>query len=158
MNAASGDVGETPKHISEFKAVKLKSCCVKPVDDYPPGCHTSSMVITKDRQWLLVDSSGDVIKLFSNDMEFLTSIDLLADGAYQMAVVNDQEAVVTTGKKKLVTLDISDALRGQLSIKCTTELHFTVLGITTYKDKLVVTSYRQLVEPGSVKLIDQTGQ
>ena len=157
MTEASCNHGDTIKLLSGIKAMKVKTCNVKPVDDYPPGCHTTCMVVTKDGQWLLVDSSGSVVKLFSKDMEFITSIDMLQYGAYQIAVVSGQEAVVTNTKKELIILDISEAPQGKLSIKCVKQLKFHARAIVNYKEKLIVTAYLALVEPASVKLIDQTG-
>ena len=64
MNEARGKLAGVSKPLSDIKVRKLNSCVVKPIDDYPPGCLTTGMAITKDKQWLLVDKSSDIVNFF----------------------------------------------------------------------------------------------
>ena len=93
------------------------------------------------------------LKLFSPDMKFLSSVSSPPCGPWDIAVVNDKEAVVTTDDKTLAILDISER---QLSIKRSVQVDTNVLGISSLKSKLLVTCPN--TEPPSVKLIDQTGR
>lgn len=110
------------------------------------------MAITKDKRRLLVDRGNFKVKLFSPDMEFLSSVSV-SDIPFGIAVVNDDMAFVTTDNKALVSLEISGR---QLSISQTTKLDYIVQGISNCKDKLAVTC--PFTVPPSVKLIDQTGR
>ena len=103
------------------------------------------MAITNDGRRLLV-------KLFSRDMKLLSPLSL-SDRPCDIAVLSDQEAVVTTESWSLVLLDISG---GKMSINDTTRVSYYVKGISKYGEKLVVTSYSP--NPPSVKLIDRTGR
>ena len=77
----------------------------------------------------------------------------MSDCPRDIAVLSDQEAVVTTANKSLVQLDISGR---RMSIKTTTRVSYDVRGISKYGEKLAVTSHSP--EPPSVKLIDKTGR
>ena len=137
--------------LSKMKATKQSTYNIKQRDD-PRFCLITSMAITNDRRVLMGDSSNSKVKLFSYDMKFLCSVSI-SDQPCDIAVISDSEAVVATGDKPLVILDISDR---QLSIKATTQLSYSIRGISKYNDKLVVTSPD--ISPPSVKLIDQTGR
>ena len=110
------------------------------------------MAITNDGRRLLVDRCNSKVKLFSQDMKLLSSLSL-SDRPRVIAVLSDQEAVVTIDNKSLVLLDISGR---HMSIKTTTRVSYDVCGISKYGEKLVVTSNSP--KPASVKLIDKTGR
>ena len=114
--------------------------------------YVTGLAITKDRKRILVDNINNKVNMFSHDMKYLSSVSV-ADRPWDIAVITDKEAIVTTYNNLLVTLDISGS---QLSIKTTTQLSYDVGGISRYNDKLVVTSPNS--KPRSVKLIDQTGR
>ena len=133
-----------------IKATKANSFNIKFKDYW--SCHITGIAITKGKRRLLVDNANRKVKVFSPDMEFFSSISV-TDGPWDIAVVNDGTAIVTTNNKKLVILDISER---QLSISRTVKLHYDVHGISICKDKLVVTCPNS--EPPSVKMIDQTGR
>ena len=70
-----------------------------------------------------------------------------------VTVTEDDIAVVSTDCKKLHFLDISDP--SSASVQRSVSLGYTALGITTYKDKLVVTA---CTTPPSVRMIDTNGK
>ena len=86
-------------------------------------------------------------------MKLLSSLSL-SDGPYDIAVLSNQEVVVTRDNESLVLLDISSR---HMSINSTTALSYGVRGVSRYGEKLVVTSDSYRPEPPSVKLIDKTG-
>lgn len=93
-------------------------------------------------------------------MKFVSSVSK-PDTPRHIAVVSDQEAVVTTDNKKLVMLNIPGGIIAaviikQLSIKHTVQLEHGIKGISSIQDKLVVTCPG--TKPTSVKLIDRTGK
>ena len=137
--------------LTQLKGRKLKSYNVKLPDDREECCITG-MAITNDGRRLLVDSNNNKVKLFSQDIKLLSSLSL-SDPPRDIAVLSDQEAVVTTDNMSLVLLDISGH---QMSIITTTALSYVVRGISKYGEKLAVTS--DIPMPASVKLIDKTGR
>ena len=122
------------------------------VENDLPFCWICDMAITKNKMRILVDFNNNKVKLFSPDMEFLSSVSVPAR-PFNIAVVNDKTAIVTTKDSSPLIMGISE---GQLSIKRTMQLDYEVRGISSYKDKLVVTCL--FTRPPSVKLIDQTGK
>ncbi|MEW8487698.1 MAG: hypothetical protein AB2705_21155 [Candidatus Thiodiazotropha sp.] len=139
------------QQLSKMKATKQGTYDQNLIDDARTCCITG-LAITKDRRFLSVDYSNIKVKMFSHDMKLLSSV-TVPDKPYDIAVITDKEAVVTTLNYSLVILDISGS---QLSIKTTTQLPYDVHGISKYNNKLVVTSPGS--NPASVKLIDQTGR
>ena len=135
-------------------AVKHTSFDMKVKND-GPLCGVTGMAITKDKMILLVDHDNNKGKLFSPDMKFLSSVSLPDRPflACDIAVINDVTAVVTSEIMTLILLDFSGR---QLSIIGTVELGYSVWGIASCKDKLLVTCPRTV--PPSVKLIEQTGR
>ena len=122
------------------------------IQDDAESCWITGMAITKDRSILMTDYTNGKVELFSHDMKFLSTVSV-PDLPWDVAMLSDKEAVVTTDNKSLITLDISGS---QLNVKSTTQLLFDVRGINRYNNKLVVTSPDS--DPPSVKLIDQTGR
>ena len=85
-------------------------------------------------------------------MKIITSLSLPA-APRGIAVTGDREAVVSVpDESQLYILVVSDQ---QLSVRRTVKLSFSVVGIATCRDRLVVTSLRP---SPSVKLIDQRGK
>ena len=140
-----------PVRLSEIKATIQNSYEIMLKDD-GVDCWITGMAVTKDNRKLLADYNNDKVKLFSQDMKFLSSVSAV-DGPRDIAVVSDQEAIVPTRNQKLVILDISGR---QLSIIRTVQLNYNIYSISSCKDKLVVTC--RDTKPPSVKLIDQTGR
>ena len=137
--------------LTQLKGCKLKRYNIKLSDD-KNDCLIKGMAITNDSRRLLVDHGNKKVKLFSRDMQFLSSLSL-SDYPHGIAVISDKEAVVTTGNKSLVLLGISGS---KMSINDTTRVPCEVGAISQYGEKLAVTSHSP--EPASVKLIDKTGR
>ena len=137
--------------LTQLKGCKLRRYNVKLSDD-EVKCWITGMAITNDGRRLLVDRNNNKVKLFSRDMKLLSSLSL-SDRPWDIAVISDKEAVVTTVNKSLALLNISGH---HLSINTTTRVPYNVAGISRYGEKLAVTSH----SPNnlSVKLIDKTGR
>ena len=150
-SAAGYQPSGSRKPISEMKAQKCSKYDIKLRDD-ERDCWITGLAVTLDGRRLLVDCYNKKIKLFSRDMKIITSLSLPA-APWDIAVTGDREAVVSVpGKSQLYILVVSDQ---QLSVRRTVQLSFSVDGIATCRDRLVVTS----PDPSpSVKLIDQRGK
>ena len=98
------------------------------------GCNITGLAITPSGQRLVVDRKNKIVKLFSQDMRFLSSVPM-SGGPWDITMVNDRQAVVTV-RQSLVFLEVTDT---QLRIKRTVNLLFLGVGITYSKDKLIVT-------------------
>ena len=138
--------------LSKIKATEQSTHSVELNDDEEHFFCVTGLAITKDRKRIMVDYNNSKVKMFSHDMKYSCSVSVPGQ-PWDIAVITDKEAIVTTDNNSLVTLDISGS---QLSIKTTTQLSYDVFGISKYNDKLVVTSGDS--NPASVKLIDQTGR
>ena len=97
-------------------------------------CYITGITVTPSGQRLMVDWKNNKVKLFSQDMRFLSSMSV-SDHPWDITMVNDKEAVVTVGNS-LVFLEVADR---QLRIKHTIDVSFDGWGITSSKDKLIVT-------------------
>ena len=137
--------------LTQLKGRKLERYNVRLSDDRN-DCWITGMAITNDGRRLLVDNDNWKVKLFSRDMQLLSSLSL-SHPPRGIAVLSDQEAAVTTANRSLELLDISGR---KMSINDTTRVSYDVDGISKYGEKLAVTSYSP--EPASVKLIDKTGR
>ena len=121
------------------------------LDNDKSKCVITGMVFTNNGRLLLADSDNNNIKMYSRDMKLLCSL-FLSTSPWDITVTGDSEAVVSCYEEtKLLIIDIAHR---NMSIKETVKLPFGVSGITTYKDKLVVTSSSW----PSVKLIDKRGR
>ena len=163
--------------LTQLKGRKLRSYNVKLADERN-ACWIKGMTITNDGRRLLVDNTNWKVKLFSRDMNLLSSLSL-SDPPSDIAVLSDQEAVVSTVNRSLVLLDVSschmsinnttslsyvawgiskllDISGSKMSINDTTRVSYDVDSISQYGEKLAVTSHSP--EPASVKLIDKTGR
>ena len=136
--------------LTQLKGRKLRSYNVK-LSDERNACWITGLTITNDGRRLLVDNTNWKVKLFSLDMKLSSSL-TLSGRPCGIAVLSNQEAVVTTDCKELVLLDTSGR---HMSINTTTALSYDVGGISQYGEKFVVTSFSP--RPVSVKLIDKTG-
>ena len=161
VNAEVGISATKSEQLSVIKATKINSFDVKQNDD-EDRCWITGIAITNDKRTFLVDRSNKKVKVFSKDMKFLSSVSLV-HRPWDIAVITDQELVMTNDNKELVILNMSRgffaALFGtqhQLSIKSRWKLEYGVHGITNYKDKFIVACPD--TELSSVKLIDQTGK
>ena len=136
--------------LTQLKGRKLGSYNVKLSDD-KEKCWITGMAITNDSRRLLVDRCNSKVKLFSRDMQLLSSLSVSRPRG--IAVISDKEAVVITDNKSLVLLGISGS---KMSINDTTSVPYDVRGISKYGEKLIVTSCSLF--DNSVKLIDKTGR
>ena len=102
-------------HLSRVKATKANSYNIKLTDDaWIWSCHITGIAITKDKRLLLLDNAHRKVKAFSRDMKFLSYISI-PDEPWDIEVIDDATAIITSKYKTLVVLDISG---GQLSIDC----------------------------------------
>ena len=107
--------------VPRVSAVKRNSYNIRVKDG--GTCGVTGMAIANDKRKLLVDSCNDKVKLFSTDMEFLSSV-ALPDSplhSHDISVVNNETAIVTSYNNTLVILDISGR---QLSISRTVKLDY----------------------------------
>ena len=118
-------------------------------DDQPD---VSGLAVTDNGTLLVADYKNRTLKVFSQDTTLLSSV-RLSDWCNDVTVTEDDIAVVGTRDKTLHFLDISDPPTS--SVQRSVTLGYTVLGITTYKDRLVVTTY---TTPSSVRMIDMNGK
>ena len=87
---------------------------------------------------MFVDIINGKVKLFSQDMRFLSSVQV--QHGWDITMLNDMEVVVTTGRS-LVFLEVA---KEKLRIKQTINLPFCSYGITHSKDNLICTDRQQL--------------
>ena len=121
--------------LGQIKATEIGTFNVK-TDKDNSKCSITGITITPNGQRLVVDRNNWKVKLFSQDMRFLSSV--LVPGMFypwDITMVNDREAVVTMGKS-LVFLEVTGT---QLRIKHTINLSFDCLGTTHSNGKLFVT-------------------
>ena len=112
-------------------------------------CLISGVAITSCGQKLFVDINNGKVKLFSQDMRFLSSVQV---SGFDITMLNDMVAVVTSGRS-LVFLEVTNE---KLRIKQTINLSFHSVGITHSKDNLICTDGQQLHaldRQGSEKLL-----
>ena len=124
----------TPGKISgQMKVTQMGNFTVRTQEDITL-CFITGITITPSGQRLMVDCDNKKVKLFSQDMRFLSSVSV-SGLPWDITMVNDREAVVTV-RKSLVVLEVADR---QLRIKQTINVSFNSFGITSSKDKLIVT-------------------
>ena len=139
----------------QIKARQIDTYNVRIKED-KGACYITGVAITPCGQKLFVDMNNRNVKLFSQDMRFLSSVEVR--GGWDITVLNDREAVVTQ-RNSLVFLDYFDY--GGLWIKHKINLPFRGFGITYTNTKDVIicadgkrihTFYRQGSEqlPGSL--------
>ena len=114
--------------------------------------NVNALAVTNNGTLLVSDANNGILKVFTQDSTLLSSVPL-SDGCWDVTVTEDDIAVVSTDYKKLHFLDISDP--SLASVQWSVSLGYTALGITTYKDKLVVTA---CTTPPSVRMINTNGK
>ena len=115
------------------------------------NCSVTGLTITSDGRKLVVDASNRRVKLFTQEMKFLSSVSVPGN-PWDVAVISSKVAVVSTRKETLVLLDVSGR---RLGIKHTIDLSYSVYGVAKCRNKILVTSR---TVPPSVKLIDVAGK
>ena len=142
------------KLLGTYMVIRHGSLSVKLKDDSKDCCITG-IAITEDGRIILADFENRTLKMFRQNMLFINSLRLLYQ-PWDIAVLSDQEIVVSMSGKQLAFIDIS---ADQISITNTLRLQFDIYGVALYKDKLVVTSMTSgNLKIPSVKLIDKTGE
>ena len=142
---------QTRGQIQLLNARKISTVSVKLEDD-ADTCWIRGMAVTRHGRRLMVDFNNKRLKMFTKGMIFLSAISL-SDWLWDVAVINDNTAVVSMGSKTLVFLDISTV---QISIHSKLALPFIVKDLSAYKGKVIVVN--QFATPVSVRLIDTTGK
>ena len=137
--------------ISHIIARKMSHMNItSPKDNNKP--RVNGLADTDNGTLLVGDYSNRTLKVFSQDNTLLSSVPLPA-GCWDVTVTEDDIAVVGTRDKTLHFLDITDPPTP--SVQRSVTLGNTVWGITTYKDRLVVTAD---TAPCSVRMIDMNGK
>ena len=108
----------------------------------------TGIAITQDNKKIVVDHRNNKMKLFSVEMEFLSSLSVPTI-PWDIAILSDREAVVTTANREIIKMDVSGK---QLSVKDILQLDYSIHGIVSYRNKLIVTC--PYTNPPSVKMID----
>ena len=140
-----------PRDIAQINAKKLASFNVSTPDD-KGTCDVYGIAVADNDIVLVSDFGNKSLKLFSNDNKFLSSVPLHSD-CYGVTVTSGTTAVVSMYDNKLHYVDISDP--SSATVHRSISLGYWVVDMTTYHDKLVVSSWN---EPKSVKMIDMNGQ
>ena len=149
VRSSAGAVGTTAQQgrprpsaqqasLGQTQATPIGTFNVKTKED-KKSCYIRGIAVTQSGQRLLVDQYNQKVKLFTQDMRFLSSVTVPGD-SWDITMVNDREAVVTVGRY-LVFLEVTDR---QLMVKRRIPLSFTSLGITYSKDKLIVTDSKTI--------------
>ena len=140
--------------ISHIVARKMSHMNItSPKDNYKPG--VGGLAVTDNGTLLVGNYNNATLKVFSQDTTLVSSVPL-SDWCTDVTVTEDDIAVVSTGDKTLHFLDISNPPTS--SVQRSVSLSYNVLGITAYKDKLVVIAYTGLFSPRSVRMIDTNGK
>ena len=127
----------TKPSFGQIKARQIGNYNVRTKEDRYT-CWITGVAITSCGQKLFVDRINGKMKLFSQDMRFLSSVQVL-DG-WDITMLNDMVAVVNSGRS-LVFLEVANE---KLRIKQLINLSFYVFGITHSKDNLICTDGQQL--------------
>ena len=116
--------------------------------------YKTRLAVTDNGTLLVSDCYNGTLKVFSQDTTLLSSVPLSDWRSFGVTVTEDDIAVVSTGDENLYCLDITDpssvSVQSSLKIGCGVEVD----GITTYKDKLVVTT----CVPRGVIMLDMNGE
>ena len=127
----------TKSSFGQIKARQIGTYNVRTKEDRSM-CYITGVAITSCGQKLFVDRNNGKVKLFSQDMRFLSSVQV--QYGLDITMLNDMEAVVTQGHS-LVFLEVANE---KLGIKKTINLSFDGFGITHSKDNLICTDSQQL--------------
>ena len=126
----------TKSSFGQIKARQTRTYTVRTKADRDT-CRITGVAITSCGQKWFVDRNNGKVKLFSQDMRFLSSVQV---HGWDITMLNDMEAVVT-GQHSLVFLEVANE---KLRIKQTINLSFNGYGITHNKDNLICTDLHQL--------------
>ena len=137
--------------ISNIVARKMLHMNIRSSKDDNKPC-VSGLAVTDNGTLLVGDCNNATLKVFSQDSTLLSSVPLSA-GCTDVTVTEDDIAVVSTRDKTLHFLDISNPPSS--SVQRSVRMRYTVWAITTYSDKLVVTT---ATTPPSVRMIDMNGK
>ena len=124
--------------LGQMKATQIGTVNVK-TDEDNSKCYITGITITPSGQRLVVDFNNRKVKLFSQDMTFLSSV-LVSGYPRDITMVYDREAVVTV-EQSLVFLEVTDT---QLRVKHTIKVSFYCYGTTHSNGKLFVTDSEKL--------------
>ena len=138
--------------IAQITAKKLASFGISTPDD-KETCNVNGMAVADKGIVLVSDRENKSLKLFSYDNKLLSSVALHSLCCGVTVTSGTTTAVVSTRDNKLHNVDISDP--SSATVQTSISLGYVVVGVATYHDKLVVTSWN---EPKSVKMIDMNGQ
>ena len=138
--------------ISKILATKTSSFHVKTPGD-KRECIINGMAITDNGTLLICDGLNKKVKIFSEDNTLLTTFKI-SETIYDIAVMNDSEAVVSTAYKKLHFLDISKL--PLVSIRKSVSLGYVSMCLAPCGDNIVVASWQ--TTPASLKMIDRNGK
>ena len=127
----------TKSSFGQIKARQIGNYNVRTKEDRYK-CYITGVAITSCGQKLFVDYWNGKVKLFSQDMRFLSSLKVRR--CWDITMLNDMEAVVTN-RYSLVFLEVANE---KLRIKQTINLSFDGYGITHSKDNLIYTDLHQL--------------
>ena len=111
------------------------------------------LAVTDNGTLLVCDCNNTTLKVFSQDTTLLSSVPL-SDWCDDVTVTEDDIAVVSTRDKTLHYLDISNPPLS--SVQRSVTLGYSVWAITSYTDRLVVTTFS--TSPPSVRMIDMNGK
>ena len=137
--------------ISHIVARKMSHMNItSPKDNNKP--YVNGLAVTDNGTLLVGDSKNRTLKVFSQDTTLVSSVPL-SDWCDDVTVTEDDIAVVSTGDKTLHYLDISNPPSS--SVQRPMQLGYVVWGITSYKDRLVVTAR---TTPRSVRMFDRNGK
>ena len=126
----------TKSSFGQIKARQIGTYDVQTEEDRNT-CMITGVATTSCGQKLFVDSYNGKVKLFSQDMRFLSSLQV---HGYDITMLNGMEAVLTHGRS-LVFLEVANE---KLRIKQRINLSFDGYGITHSKDNLICTDLQQL--------------
>ena len=128
----------TKSSFRQIKASQIGTYNVRTKADRKP-CDITGVAITPCGQKLFVDNRNGKVKLFSQDMRFLASVQV---NGYDITMLNYMEAVVTNGRSVVFLEVANEKLRIKHGITC--NLSFDGVGITHSKDNLICTDRQQL--------------
>ena len=137
---------------SKIRAKKALPFKAKAAEDIET-CEIYGMAITSNGTLLIADGANNTVKFFSEDKKLLTTFDMSKE-IYDIALINDSEAVISTTDNKLLFLDIS-ALPS-VAIRQTVALTCSAGRLTTCSGSIVVAC--QHSNPASLKMIDRNGK
>ena len=128
----------TKSSFGQIKARQIGTYVVRTKEDMAT-CWITGVAITSCGQKLFVDNSNGKVKLFSQDMRFLSSVQVQC--GWDITMLNDMEAVVTTRRSLVVFLEVANE---KLRIIQTINLSFDCFGITHSKHNIICTDEQQL--------------